>query len=193
MRQLGQGILSRVRDRHDKIESGQHRSELDQKIDDPSARRQNLQVDHPREEIAIQHPELPACIGHDHASIKVTICCVMPAMSCSIANCEKIASSVGSDISMRSCSMESFATTRPLCRITMRAETRSTVSSSCELNRTTLPRAASSWIRLRSTNAELTSRPEKGSSSRTISGLCRSAAASRTFCRMPFEYEEMGT
>src|SRR5260370_41867003 len=47
----------------------------------------------------------------------------MPAVSCSIANWEKIASSVGRDISARSCSMESLATTRPLCRITTRAET----------------------------------------------------------------------
>lgn len=36
---------------------------------------------------------------------------------------------------------------------------------------TTLPRAASSWIKLRRTKAELTSSPENGSSSRTKSGL----------------------
>ncbi len=96
-------------------------------------------------------------------------------------------------MSTRSRSMESSATTRPLCRMMTRAETRSTVSSSWELNSTVLPRAASSAMSPRRTSAELTSRPENGSSSSTRSGLCSSAATSSTFWRMPFEYDEMGT
>ena len=95
----------------------------------------------------------------------------MPAVSCSTASCAKMPSRLGSDMSTRSRSMESSATTRPLCRMMTRAETRSTVSSSWELNSTVLPRAASSAMSPRSTSAELTSRPENGSSSSTRSGI----------------------
>ena len=59
--------------------------------------------------------------------------------------------------------MESSATMRARWRMTMWVQRRSTVSSSWELKRTTLPRAASSAMRLRRTSDEATSRPEKGS------------------------------
>jgi len=55
---------------------------------------------------------------------------------------EKMASSVGSSIRERRRSMESSATSLPRWRMTTWEQTRSTVSSSCELKRTTLPRAA---------------------------------------------------
>src|SRR4051812_19363419 len=38
-----------------------------------------------------------------------------------------------------------------------------------------------------------TSNPENGSSSRMRSGLCRRAAASSTFWRMPLEYDDIST
>lgn len=56
--------------------------------------------------------------------------------------------------------MESSATTLPRCRITTCEEIRSTISNSCELKSTTLPRAANSWIKLHSTGAVETSSPE---------------------------------
>lgn len=49
---------------------------------------------------------------------------VMAAVSCSTASWEKMSSSVGSDMRVRRRSMESFATTRPLCRMTTREQTR---------------------------------------------------------------------
>src|SRR5689334_9064051 len=102
--------------------------------------RQDFQVHHAEQKLAVQHPKLQP----GHALIKSAISREIAAVSCSTASCEKIPSSVGTAISVRSLSIESSATTFPRCKITTCEQTRSTVSSSCELNSTTLPRAASS-------------------------------------------------
>src|SRR5262249_19249767 len=130
----------------------QQSCELGQQIRDIAVCGEQLQVNEAQQEPLIQNTELAARIRH-YSSINCTISRVMPAVSCSIANCAKISSSVGSDINVRKCSIESLATTFPLCRITTREDTRSTMSRSWVLNRITLPRAASSAIRLRSTSA----------------------------------------
>lgn len=72
--------------------------------------------------------------------------------------------------------MESSAARQPRWRMTTREHTRSTVSSSCELDRVVLPREASSQISWRKTTLVATSRPEKGSLSSSRSGLCNKAA-----------------
>src|SRR6266481_5836364 len=103
-------------------------------------RRKNFQIDHAEEKFAIEYAELQL----RHAFMKSAIWREIAAVSCSTASCEKMPSSVGADINVRSRSIESSATIFPRCKITTREQTRSTVSSSWELNSTTLPRAASS-------------------------------------------------
>src|SRR5579872_3080968 len=111
---------------------GQHGGELHQDFGDVAAGGEDFQIDQAEQEVAVENAKLFALVGHDQPAITSTSPRVMAEVSCSTASWEKMPSRVGWDIRARSCSMESLATTRPLWRMTMWDETRSTVSSSCE-------------------------------------------------------------
>src|SRR5579884_480501 len=171
-------------------ESQQQGRELAQQRRDITAQRDDLVIEEAVREQPHQGSEL--AFFARHAWIASTIRRAVSSGSVSVTSCEKISSSVGRAISPRSSSMELFATMRPRCRITTREQTFSTISSTCELNRTVLPVSASDRIRLRRTMVATASRPENGSSRITSSGSCSSAAPIRIFCRMPLEYDDSG-
>ena len=82
-----------------------------------------------------------------------------------------------------------YARVLPLRRTMTWEQTFSTTSKTCEQYKMAFPRSASVWIKCFTIIADVTSRPESGSSRIKSDGSCRRAAMSAMRWRIPFEYE----
>src|ERR1035441_533070 len=183
------GVLGPRHERQHQAEGRQQRRELREQRRQIAAHGNNVRIEEAVGEQADQRAKLApfAARRSGHCRTTSAIWRAVASGSVSVTSWEKMSSSVGRAIKSRSLPMESLATTRPLWRITTRWQTFSTTSSTCELNSTVLPEAASDRIRLRSTRPACTSSPEKGSSRMISSGSWRIAAQIRIFWRMPLE------